>query len=82
MTQLSKLTEAAEFPYISCNFCSVDGGEALFEGTHIFTVGDKKVAFVGVTTPETMLSSTPAYFQNEKGEFIYTIDGLADANDL
>jgi 2',3'-cyclic-nucleotide 2'-phosphodiesterase (5'-nucleotidase family) len=30
-----------------------------------------KIAFVGVTTPKTLTSSTPRYFQNDEGEFIY-----------
>ena len=30
-----------------------------------------KIAFVGVTTPQTITSSTPKFFQNENGEFIY-----------
>ena len=30
-----------------------------------------RIAFVGVTTPMTLSASTPVYFQNEDGEFIY-----------
>jgi len=30
-----------------------------------------KIAFVGVTTPETLTSSTPRYFQDENGEYVY-----------
>ena len=80
--QLLKLAENAGFPYVTCNFHATDGSETTFSNSSIFDIGGKKVAFVGVTTPETMLSSTPVYFQDEKGEFIYTIDGLSDANDL
>ena len=32
----------------------------------------KKVAIVGVCTPETLTKSTPTYFQNEDGEFRVT----------
>ena len=34
-------------------------------------VGGAKIAFVGICTPKTITSSTPAYFQDENGEFIY-----------
>lgn len=30
-----------------------------------------KIAFVGVTTPKTITSSTPKYFQDDEGNFIY-----------
>ncbi|MBO5256140.1 MAG: 5'-nucleotidase C-terminal domain-containing protein, partial [Clostridia bacterium] len=35
---------------------------------------------IGITTPETFTSSTPAYFQNEDGEYIYTISGGEDGS--
>lgn len=44
--------------------------------------GGKTVAFIGITTPETMTSSTPAYFQNEAGDYIYDILGGADGEAL
>jgi 2',3'-cyclic-nucleotide 2'-phosphodiesterase (5'-nucleotidase family) len=37
----------------------------------IIEAGGHKLGFVGVTTPETLTSSTPKYFQDEKGQFIY-----------
>jgi 2',3'-cyclic-nucleotide 2'-phosphodiesterase (5'-nucleotidase family) len=63
------LADEAEYPYISCNF--VRGGEAVFEPYVIMELGGRKIAFVGVTTPKTLVSSTPAYFRDESGEFIY-----------
>ena len=30
-----------------------------------------KIAFVGISTPKTLTSSTPKYFQDENGNFIY-----------
>ena len=71
--------EEAAFPYISCNFHAVEEDENPFEGSQIFAIGGKKIAFIGISTPETITSSTPTYFQNEKGEYIYTIDGVDGA---
>ena len=79
---LLKLVENAGFPYVTCNFHSTQTKEIVFSDSHTFDIGGKKVAFVGISTPETMTSSTPLYFQDERGEFIYTIDGLVDANDM
>ncbi len=69
MEQFLALTEKAEFPYISCNF--VKNGEKVFAPYVIKEAAGIKIAFVGITTPETITSSTPKYFQNEEGEFIY-----------
>ena len=63
------LAEKADFPYISCNFNYK--GEPVFEPYVIRELAGKKVAFVGVTTPKTITSSTPAYFRDENGEFVY-----------
>ena len=82
VTQLLKLIETAGFPYVTCNFHSTKTKEIIFSDSYVFEVGDKKVAFVGVSTPKTITSSTPTYFQDEKGEFIYTIDGISDSKDL
>lgn len=74
--------EAADFPYISCNFYhEKDGvkGEPVLNAAHTFlTPGGLKVAFVGITTPETFTKSTPAYFQDEAGSYIYGISGGED----
>ncbi len=74
--------DEANYPYISCNFHALIRDEDPLNASQIFTIGGKKVAFVGITTPETITSSTPTYFQNEKGEYIYTIDGVDDATDM
>ncbi len=67
--QFLRLAEEASFPYISCNL--VHNGERVFDSYVIRELGGRKLAFVGVTTPETITSSTPTIFQNEKGEYIY-----------
>ena len=63
------LAEQAEFPYISCNFNYK--GELLLEPYTILELSGKKIAFVGVTTPETLTSSTPGYFKDADGEYVY-----------
>ena len=80
--RLLRLAETSKFPYITCNFHPTDDEKIIFEKTKIFEMEGKKVAFVGVTTPYTITSSTPVYFQNEKGEFIYDIDGTKNPSDL
>ena len=67
------LAEKAQYTYISCNFNKE--GELVFAPYVIKDVAGQKIAFVGVTTPKTITSSTPAYFQNEAGEYIYGFMG-------
>lgn len=77
--------EWADFPYTSCNFYhEADGvrGDTVLESYVMFECGDENVAFVGITTPETFSKSTPAYFQDENGNFIYGISGGDDGEEL
>jgi len=69
MEQFLKLADMAQFPYISCNFNRE--GELIFAPYVIKEAAGMRIAFVGVTTPQTLSSSTPRYFQNDDGEFIY-----------
>lgn len=69
MDQFFKLTESADFPYISCNFNKE--GQMVFDPYLIEDVNGTKIGFVGVTTPETITSSTPSVFQDADGNFIY-----------
>ncbi len=69
MDQFLALAEKAEFPYVSANF--VHEGESVFDAYHIIEANGVKIAFVGITTPRTLTSSTPTYFQNEAGEYVY-----------
>ena len=64
-----ELANMADFPYISCNFNKE--GELIFNPYVIKEFDGVKIAFVGVTTPATLRSSTPRYFMDESGNFIY-----------
>ena len=66
---LSLAKDVAEFPYISANFTYKD--EPVFDAYVIKEFDGVKVAFVGITTPKTITSSTPTYFQDENGEYVY-----------
>ena len=70
MDQFMALREKANFPYVSANFTDLEG-KAILDPFVIKEAGGRKIAFVGASTPETFTKSTPTYFQNEKGEYIY-----------
>lgn len=71
MENFLELTEKAEYPYISCNFVDLTADAPVFDAYEILDMDGTKVAFVGICTPKTITSSTPKYFQNDQGEYIY-----------
>jgi len=80
---LNLLLNEAKAQYLACNIkYSGTKGNALekTKAYDIKTYGDKKVAFVGVATPESITKSTPTYFQ-EDGKYVYTFSG-ASAEEL
>ena len=71
----------AEYSYVSCNFYhEANGvkGETVLPAYELVEIGGRKIAFVGITTPESFTKSTPAYFQDENGNYIYGISGGED----
>ena len=75
----------AQFPYVSANFYHESNGVKganVLESYKIFEISGKKIAFVGITTPESFTKSTPAYFQDEAGNYIYGIAGGVTGADL
>lgn len=85
MSGCMQAIEWADYPYLSCNFFhEEDGvtGDTVLDAYQIFEVGDKKIAVIGITTAESFTSSTPAYFQDEDGNYIYDIAGGEDGEEL
>ncbi|MCR4724353.1 MAG: 5'-nucleotidase C-terminal domain-containing protein [Clostridia bacterium] len=83
MDQIKKIVgELAEFPYVCCNLVDLRTGEPLFDAYKIFEVKGKKIAIVGVDTPETFVKSTPTYFQDEEGNYIYSFSEGNDGQNL
>ena len=81
MERALELVGKADYPYLSANFYhEKDGvaGESVLNAYKIFEVGGKKIAVVGITTPESFTKSTPKYFQDETGKYIYGIAGGTD----
>ena len=68
MERFFELSKMANFPYVSCNFNK--GGELQFAPYVVKEFDGVKIAFVGISTPKTLTSSTPKYFQDENGNFI------------
>ena len=61
----------AEYEYISSNFYHLTSNTPVLAPYAVENLGDYQVAFVGISTPETITSSTPEYFKDENGNYIY-----------
>lgn len=68
--------------YYSCNFISTASGQSVFAPYKMISYGDTQVAYVGVSTPESFTKSTPAYFQDANGNYIYSFCEDADGKDV
>lgn len=66
------LAQQLKCGYYSTNFLDANTHKNVFTPYKIFDVDGIKLAFIGVTTPETLTSSTPVYFQDDNGKFKYT----------
>ena len=70
--------ENASGEFISCNFIDLRTDEPIFDGYTLeeYDVNGVKltVGYVGMCTPETIAKSTPTYFQDEDGNYIYGFD--------
>lgn len=71
MPRFLELAEKLNCGYYSSNFMDLRTGSAVFAPYKMFTYGNTKVAFVGATTPESFTKSTPTYFQDGNGTYIY-----------
>ena len=83
MARAKAVIQEADFPYVSCNWVDLRTGFNVLPSVKFFFVGGRKIAFVGVTTPETFTKSTPAYFMNDaQTKYIYDILGGEDGQKL
>ena len=77
-----EIMDEADYPYLSCNFYSTKTNENVLPAYKIFEAGNVKVAVIGISTPDTLTSSTPTYFQDESGKYIYDFRAGEDGSDL
>lgn len=72
MNRFLELDNLLNCGYYSANLINLNTGKNLLPAYKIMQFGDTKIALIGVTTPESLTSSTPAFFQDEHGNFIYS----------
>ena len=83
MDRAKAIMKEADFPYLSCNWVDLRTGLRVLPSVKVFVRGGRRIAFVGVTTPETFTKSTPAYFMDKaQRKYIYDFQGGEDGKKL
>ena len=83
MDRAMELMRDADVPYLSCNWVDLRTNLRVLPEIKVFVRGGVRIAFVGITTPETFTKSTPAYFMNKaQTKYIYDILGGEDGQKL
>lgn len=70
-----ELSERLNAKVLDCNIVTVPDGKLLFEPYAIKSFGKTKVAFIGITTPRTMVSAPAGTFNDENGVPAYDFCG-------
>ena len=60
MDRAKELMADADYPYLSCNWVNLPLNNRVLSDVKYFRIGGRTIAFVGITTPETITKSTPA----------------------
>ena len=83
MDRAKAIMKEADFSYLSCNWVDLRTTLRVLPSVKVFVRGGRRIAFVGVTTPETFTKSTPAYFMDKaQRKYIYDIQGGEDGKKL
>ena len=73
--RVAELAEMADFPFLSLNFRKNNSDKSIYKDYVILDADGLKLAFVGVTTPKTLTESTPTFFMDQNGNYIYNFLG-------
>lgn len=81
MSRFLRLSSQLDCGYYSCNLVKGPSKQQVFKPYKMINYDDVAVAYVGVTTPESITKSNPANFQSGTGRYIYSLcednDGTA-----
>ncbi len=74
LPRLEELVGMMNTKPVCCNFQKLGEENSYFQPYSIVSYGDVDVAYIGITTPSTISSSSPAQFKDEKGEYVFTFN--------
>ena len=71
VAQLEKCEQLLNCKYISTNYCYRKNKKAIYPAYKIITAGDKRIAFIGVATPQTLSKTSLITIKDEDGNILY-----------
>ena len=82
ISRILELINKADFPYISCSFYKTEDGKPVLPAYKIIEKGGVKIAFIGISTPESITKSTPTFFMDRNDNLLYNFYSGEDGSDL
>ena len=70
--RLHELVNKLDSTVVCSNYKKIGEEKSVFNPYIIVPYGDTEVAYIGITTPDTLTSSSPAQFKNEEGQYTYS----------
>ena len=74
LTRLNELVAMMKTKPVCCNFQRIGESKSYFDPYTIVSYGEVDIAYIGITTPNTITSSSPAQFKDDNGNYIYTFN--------
>ena len=74
LDRLEELVDMMETKPVCCNFQKIGEDTSYFDPYKIVSYGDVDIAYIGITTPSTISSSSPAQFKDENGNYKYSFN--------
>lgn len=78
LSRLDELIEKMNTKPVCCNFQKIGEEDSYYKPYSIVSYGEVDIAYIGITTPSTVTTTSPAQFKDENGNYIFTFH----ANDL
>ncbi|MCR4952072.1 MAG: 5'-nucleotidase C-terminal domain-containing protein [Solobacterium sp.] len=67
-----ELAEGSSVSYLAANFSTTEDNALIFDSYSVIEMNGRKIGFVGICTPETYTKSTPTYFMDDDGNYLYS----------
>ena len=74
LDRLEELVAMMATKPVCCNFQEIGEDTSYFDPYKIVSYGDVDIAYIGITTPSTISSSSPAQFKDENGNYKYSFN--------
>lgn len=72
LPRLEELIGMMDAAAVCCNFKRIGEAEPYFDPYTIVSYGDVRIAYIGITTPSTIKTSSPTQFKDENGNHVFT----------